>query len=162
MTRLAPLARAVALVAAVVLVVAVTTRHVELMPDLVLVLVVAWGLLRGPLVGAVAGLAGGWLLDLVPPGSELLGGQALVYAAAGLLAGRFRAEGPVSAPRVAVVALAASVVVEGAGALRALVVSAPVDPALVGLRCLLTATAAALLVPVVVRAERAVLRRRYG
>jgi rod shape-determining protein MreD len=162
MTRLVPVARAVALLAAVLLVVALAARHLAPVPDLVLVLVVAWGLLRGPVVGAVAGLAAGWLLDLVPPGSEVLGQQALVYAAAGLLSGRFRVEGPVAAPRVAIVALAAAGLVEGVGVVRALAVSAPVDLALVGLRCLLTATVAALLVPVVVRAERAVLRRRFG
>ncbi len=162
MTRLAPLVRAAALVAAVVLVVALAARHVAPVPDLVLVLVVGWALLRGPVAGALAGLAGGWLLDLVPPGSSVLGTQALVYAAAGLLAGRFHAEGPVTAARVAAVALASSLVVGGVGALRALVVSAPVDLALVGLRCLVTATLAAVLVPLVVRAERAVLRRRFG
>ncbi len=162
MTRLAPPVRVLALVAAAVLAVALTARHLAPVPDLVLVLVVAWGLLRGPVLGALAGLAAGWLLDLVPPGSALLGAQALTYAVAGLLAGRFRAPGPAPAPRVALVALAAAVVVEGAGVLRALAVSAPVDPALVGLRCLLTATTAALLVPLVVRAERAVLRRRFG
>lgn len=162
MTRLAAPARAVVLLVAVLAVVALAARHLAPVPDLVLVLVVAWALLRGPVVGAVAGLAAGWLLDLVPPGSGLLGVQALTYAAAGLLAGRFRVEGPVPAVRVGLVALGAAVLVEGVGALRALVVSAPVDPALVGLRCLLTATVAAAVVPVVVRAERAVLRRRYG
>jgi rod shape-determining protein MreD len=162
MTRLAPLGRATVLVAAVVLVVALSARHLTPVPDLVLVLVVAWALLRGPVVGGLAGLAAGWLLDLVPPGSGLLGLQALTYAAAGMLAGRYRAEGPVPAARVAVVTLAASMLVEGLGALRALAVSAPVDPALLGLRCLLTATVAAAVVPVLVRAERSVQRRRYG
>jgi rod shape-determining protein MreD len=162
MTRLAPLARAVAVTAAVLLVVALAARHVAPVPDLVLVLVVAWALLRGPLVGGVAGLGAGWLLDLVPPGSALLGTQALTYAAAGVLAGRFAGEGPVAAPRVGLVALSAAVLVEGVAALRALAVSAPVDLTMLGLRCLLTATVAAALVPLVVRAERAVLRRRYG
>ena len=162
MIRAAPLARALALVAAVVLVVALAARHLAPVPDLVLVLVVAWALLRGPVVGALGGLAAGWLLDLVPPGSGLLGAQALTYAAAGLLAGRFRVEGPVPAARVALVTLAASVLVEGVAALRALAVSAPVDPELLGLRCLLTATVAAAVVPILVRAERSVLRRRYG
>ncbi len=162
MTRLAAPARVVALLAAVLAVVALSARHLAPVPDLVLVLVVAWALLRGPLVGGVAGLAAGWLLDLVPPGSGLLGAQALTYAAAGLLAGRFRSEGPVPAARVGLVALAASVLVEGVGALQALAVSAPVDPGLLGLRCLLTATLAAALVPLVVRAERSVLRRRFG
>ena len=97
------------------------------MPDLVLVLVVAWALLRGPVAGAAVGLAAGWLLDLVPPGSAHLGVQALTYAAAGAFAGRARIEGPVAAPRVALVALGASAVVEGVGVLGALAVGAPVD-----------------------------------
>ncbi len=162
MTRLAAPARGLAVLVAVVAVVALSARHLAPVPDLVLVLVVAWALLRGPVVGGLAGLAAGWMLDLVPPGSGLLGAQALTYAAAGLLAGRFRSEGPVPAARVGAVALAASVLVEGVGALQALAVRAPVDPVLLGLRCLLTATVAAALVPLVVRAERSVLRRRYG
>ncbi|QIM21253.1 hypothetical protein G7075_09100 [Phycicoccus sp. HDW14] len=46
--------------------------------------------------------------------------------------------------------------------LRALTVRAPVDLPEVGVLCLLTATVAALLVPLVVGAERAVVRRRFG
>ncbi len=155
-------ARGAALVAAVVLAVTLGARHVAPVPDLVVVLVVAWALWRGPVAGAVAGLAGGWVLDLVPPGAEVLGMHALTYAVAGLLAGRFRVEGPVAAPRVAVVALGASVVVVGAGVLQALAGRAPVDLLDAGLRCLLTATVAALVVPLVVGAERLVLRRRFG
>ncbi len=155
-------ARGAALVAAVVLAVTLGARHVAPVPDLVVVLVVAWALWRGPAAGAVAGLAGGWVVDLVPPGAEVLGVHALTYAAAGLLAGRFRVEGPVAAPRVAVVALGASLVVVGAGVLQALAGRAPVDPVDAGLRCLLTATVAALVVPFVVGAERLVLRRRFG
>ena len=51
MTRLAAPARLVALLAAVLAVVALSARHLAPVPDLVLVLVVAWALLRGPLVG---------------------------------------------------------------------------------------------------------------
>jgi rod shape-determining protein MreD len=162
MSRVAVPLRVLAVVVAVLAVVGLAARHVAPVPDLVLVLVVAWALLRGPVVGGVAGLGAGWLLDLAPPGSGLLGAQALTYAAAGVLAGRFRVEGPVPAPRVGLVALVASLLVEGVGAVQALAVSAPVDPALLGLRCLLTATVAAALVPLVVRAERSVLRRRFG
>ncbi|QKE85316.1 hypothetical protein [Arthrobacter sp. NEB 688] len=154
--------RGVVLVVAAVLLAALAARHVRPVPDLVAVLVVAWALWRGPVAGAVAGLAGGWALDLVPPGSGLLGMHALAYAGAGLLVGMLRVEGPVGAPRVAGAALVVSGVVEGVDVVRALSVQAPVDLAEVALRVLLTATAAALLVPLVVRAERAVLRRRFG
>ncbi|GGL26929.1 rod shape-determining protein MreD [Phycicoccus endophyticus] len=156
------LLRALALLAAVVLAVTLAARHVAPVPDLLLVLVVAWALWRGPVAGLLAGLAGGWVLDVVPPGGGLLGAHALVYAAAGALAGRWRVEGPVAAPRVAAVALAAAVVVEGLAVVRALAVSAPVSLLDVAVRCLLTASAAALAVPLVVGAERAALRRRFG
>lgn len=159
---LAAVLRGLAVLLAVLLVVTLGARHVAVLPDLALVLVVAWALLRGPVTGAAVGLAAGWLLDLVPPGSAHLGLQALAYAAAGALAGRARLEGPVAAPRVALVALGAAAVVEGVGVVAALAVSAPVDLAAVLVQCLLTATVAAVVVPLVVAAERGLTRRRYG
>ena len=156
------LLRVAALVAAVLFTVTLGARDVAPVPDLVLVLVVAWALFRGPVAGGTAGLVGGWVLDLVPPGAAVLGVQALAYAAAGVLAGRFRHAGPVAAPRVAGVALLAGGVVQAVEVLRALAVSAPVDGPAVLVRLLLTATLAAVVVPLVVGAERAVLRRRYG
>ena len=158
----AALLRGLSVLVAVLLVVTLGARHVSLVPDLVLVLVVGWALLRGPVAGAAVGLAAGWLLDVVPPGSTHLGVQALTYAVAGAVAGRARLEGPVAAPRVALVALGASVVVEGVGVLGALAVSAPVDLPAVVVQCLLTATVAAVVVPLVVAAERGLVRRRYG
>jgi rod shape-determining protein MreD len=160
--RLALVLRGPAVLVAVLLVVVLGARHVPVVPDLVLVLVVAWALLRGPLAGAAVGLAAGWLLDLVPPGSAHLGVQALTYAAAGALAGRAHLEGPVAAPRVALVALGASALVEGVGVLGALAVGAPADLGAVLVQCLLTATVAALVVPLVVSAERGLARRRFG
>ncbi|WP_051750313.1 hypothetical protein [Phycicoccus jejuensis] len=162
MRPLGLLARTALLVLAAVLLAALAARHVRPVPDLVAVLVVGWALWRGPVAGALAGLAGGWALDLVPPGADLLGLHALVYAGAGLLAGRLRVEGPVGAARVAGTALVVSGLVEGADVLRALSVRAPVDLGEVVVRVLLTATVAALVVPLVVRAERAVVRRRFG
>lgn len=53
-------------------------------PDLVLLVVVAAALLHRPSTGLLVGLAGGWLLDLVPPGAQPLGAGALLYAAVGL------------------------------------------------------------------------------
>ena len=158
----APLLRAAALLAAVLLGVTLAARHVAPAPDLVLVLVVAWALLRGPAAGAAIGLGAGWLLDVVPPGSTHLGVLALTYAGAGWLAGRARVEGPVAAPRVAAVAFAASLVVEGVAVVGALGVGAPVAPGGVVVSCLLTATTAAVVVPVVAAAERGLVRRRYG
>ena len=162
MAPLAVIVRAVAVLVAVLLLVTTGARHLAPVPDLVLVLVVAWALLRGPVAGAAVGLAAGWLVDLVPPGSAHLGTQALTYALAGALAGRARVEGPVAAPRVALVALGASAVVEGVGLLAALAVRAPVDLGSVAVQCLLTATVAALVVPLVVGAERRIAQRRFG
>ena len=58
--------------------------------DLVLLVVAAAALLHGPSTGVLVGLAGGWLVDLVPPGAEPLGATALSYAAAGALLGLAR------------------------------------------------------------------------
>ncbi len=155
-------ARVLALLSAVLLVVALASRRLSPVPDPVLVLVVAWALLRGPVAGAAAGLAGGWLLDLAPPGASTLGVAALAYAAAGALAGRARTEGPVGAPRVAVTALAAAVLVQGVAVVVALADNAEVDLVDIGLGALLSATVAGVVVPLVARVERAHVRRRYG
>lgn len=162
MTLLAVPVRALSVLAAVLLVVTLGARGLSPVPDLALVLVVAWALLRGPLVGAAAGLGTGWLVDLVPPGATHLGVTALAYAGAGFLAGRARVEGPVAAPRVALVALGAALLVEGVDVVRALAVGAPVGLSEVAVRCLLTATVAAVVVPVVVAAERGAVRRARG
>ncbi|MBR7744503.1 rod shape-determining protein MreD [Phycicoccus sp. BSK3Z-2] len=156
------LVRGLALVLAALAAATLGARGVAVGPDLVVVLVVAWGLFRGPWAGAAAGLAGGWVVDLVPPGAEPLGAHALAYAVAGLLAGRLRHAGPTPAPRVAGVTLLGAAVVEAVEVLRALTLGAPVDLAPLAVRVLLTATVAAVLVPVVVGAERAAVRRRYG
>ncbi len=58
--------------------------------DLVLLVAVAAGLTHGPGTGGLVGLAGGWLLDLVPPGGDPLGATALTHLAAGVLAGAMR------------------------------------------------------------------------
>jgi rod shape-determining protein MreD len=78
-------------------------------PDLVIIVVGAAALLRGPWAGAGMGLAGGWLLDLVPPGAEPLGGSALVYAGVGALLGmsrRYVVASPVALPVAPLLALA--------------------------------------------------------
>lgn len=56
-------------------------------PDLVVLVVAAVALLHRPSTGMLAGLLGGWLLDVVPPGAEPLGATALTYALVGLLLG---------------------------------------------------------------------------
>lgn len=56
-------------------------------PDLVVLAVAAAALLHRPSTGLLVGLAGGWLLDLVPPGATPMGASALTYAAVGYLLG---------------------------------------------------------------------------
>jgi len=78
-------------------------------PDLVLVAVAGTALLRGPWAGAGMGLAGGWLLDVVPPGAEPMGASALTYAAVGALLGlsrRYVAASPVVLPLAPLAAVA--------------------------------------------------------
>ena len=134
------------------------SRLASVTPDLVLPVVVAGALLRGPTGGALLGLAGGWVVDLVPPGAPVLGTDALVYAAVGLLAGAGRREGQTSVAWVALVGLAASAAAEAARLVLALLSGAGVDwPELV-LRTALTALLCATAVPVLVRLSH-VLRR---
>lgn len=59
-------------------------------PDLVVLVVSVAALVRGPATGILVGLAGGWLVDLVPPGAAPAGGSALVLAAVGALVGLLR------------------------------------------------------------------------
>src|SRR5690606_39125734 len=86
-TVLAAVTRAVLLLAAVLLPSALPPASQLPRADLVLVVVAAAALVHGPTTGLLTGLAGGWLLDLVPPGAEPLGAGALVYAAVGVLLG---------------------------------------------------------------------------
>lgn len=100
-------------VAALLLLVAVTAQ-VSMLPglsvagvtcDLVLIVVVASALSRGPEFGAVAGFAGGLLLDVVPPADHAAGRWALALALAGYVAGLLRREtsaGPVGVALVVV------------------------------------------------------------
>lgn len=83
--------RWLALVAAVVMVVALQIgglRHIRMFgvyPELMVVVVCSVALHRGPVIGVVAGLFLGLIVDL--PGGHLIGLSAIGYAAAGLIAG---------------------------------------------------------------------------
>ncbi len=57
-------------------------------PDLVLVVVVGIALVLGPSGGAVAGFAGGLMLDTVPPAVGAIGRWALILCLVGWIAGR--------------------------------------------------------------------------
>jgi rod shape-determining protein MreD len=59
-------------------------------PNLVLLVVVAAGLTRGPEVAAVLGFVGGMAIDLVPPADHVAGRWALALVVVGYLAGLVR------------------------------------------------------------------------
>jgi rod shape-determining protein MreD len=131
-------------------------------PDMVLPVVVAAALLGGPVHGALVGLGAGWVVDLCPPGTPVLGTTALLYAAAGAAAGLLRRQGSAAAllPGAATAAAAATV------AAARLAAEAMTTGAVAGLgqpllRVLLTAALGAVLAPPIMRAERELVRRRF-
>lgn len=74
--------------------------------DLVLIVVVGLALSGGPVFGAVAGFAGGVLLDVVPPADHTAGRWALALALAGYVAGLARRETPAGPVAVALTVVA--------------------------------------------------------
>lgn len=153
--RLIPrlVARAVLLLAGVLLPVLLPDA-LPSRPDLVLVVVAAAALIHGPSTGALMGLGGGWLLDLVPPGGGPLGATALAYLAAGALVGTARRYAAWS-PLVPFVATGAALV--GLLALRAVTSAAGFGRAEVtqlGWTLLISMVGVVLLLPVLVRLER--------
>lgn len=123
-------------------------------PDLVLVVVAAAALIHGPVTGALVGLGGGWLLDLLPPGSGPLGATALAYLVVGALIGTVRRYADWS-PVLPLLATAAGLV--ALLALRGVTSAAGVgraEVAQLGWTLLVTMVAAVLLLPGLVRLER--------
>lgn len=131
----------------------------RVLPDLVLPVVVAGALLGGPSRGALLGLAAGWLVELLPPGSAVLGLTALLYAAAGLVAGAGRREGRAPFGWVPVVMAAAVGVVLAGRVVHAVVAGATFDGARGGVWAGTTVAAGAVTVPLLVQAERALRAR---
>ncbi|WP_457255684.1 rod shape-determining protein MreD [Pedococcus sp. P5_B7] len=150
--------RSLALLLAAVTSVVLSARTQLALPDLVLPVVVAGALWVGPSRGAILGLAGGWLVDLMPPGSAVLGTAALLYAAAGLVAGAGRREGQSPFGWIATVGAAAAVVVTTGRLAVAALTGAPVQWPVVGAELLLTVVLCAVLVPVLVRCEQRLAR----
>lgn len=154
MSAPAGLLRALLVLVAALALAVVGSRTPVLLPDLVLPVVVAGALLSGTSGGLLLGLAAGWVVDLVPPGAAVLGTGALAYAACGLLAGAGRREGVVPWGWVAAVGAAASAVLATCRVAVAVATGAPVSVAAVGGSFLLTAGVCAVVVPLLVRAER--------
>jgi rod shape-determining protein MreD len=154
--------RVLALVLAALVMVILGARGVTTAPDLVLPVVVAGALLAGPSRGALLGLGAGWVVDLVPPGSPVLGSAALLYAVGGLVAGAGRREGETPMAWVAAVVLGAAAAVALGRVALALLAAAPVGWGDVAVRWGLTTTCAVVAVPLLVRAERALVRRHLA
>ncbi|EAP99628.1 hypothetical protein JNB_05654 [Janibacter sp. HTCC2649] len=154
--------RGALLLVGAVLAVTLGARHLAPLPDLVLVVVASAALRSGPRAGLATGLVGGWLLDLLPPGSPVLGTQALLYAVCGLLLGLARRPGQVSLVWVVAVVAGAGCGLESVRALIALAQGVPVDGASSLGRVLATATVALVVVPLVTAVERHAEQRRFA
>lgn len=154
--------RGVLLLVGAVLAVTVSARQLAPLPDLVLVVVASAALRSGPRAGLVTGLFGGWLLDLLPPGSAVLGTQALLYAVCGLGLGLARRAGHVSLVWVVAVIAAAGCGLELVRAGLAMAQGVPVDVASSLGRVLATATVALVVVPLVTAVERRAEQRRFA
>lgn len=148
------------LVLAALATVTLGSRPGDVVPDLVLPVVVAGALLRGASGGLLLGLLAGWLVDLMPPGSAVLGSSAFVYAAAGLLAGAARREGVAPLGWVGLVAVAATAAVEAGRLCIAVLAGAPVDWSVLGMRAAATAILCALATPLLVRSHHRLLPGR--
>lgn len=162
MTLAGALTRTALLLLGAVLGVTLAARHLAPLPDLVLVVVASAALRAGPRPGLLVGLGGGWLLDLLPPGSAVLGTQALLYAVCGLAVGSLRRPGPVPVVWVAAVIAGAAAGLEIARAGLALAQGVPVDVVPSALRVLATATVGLVVVPLVTAVERRSERRRFA
>ena len=133
-----------ALVAAALVVQAVVFRYVSVdgvVPNLVLVIVIAAGIARGPQFASVLGFCAGILLDLAPPADHVAGRWALALVAVGYVAGLMRQDTRASASTVVATVATSSLVGTSVYALSGIVlgdaVSGAGDLARVGLVALL-------------------------
>jgi rod shape-determining protein MreD len=94
-------------------------------PDLVLLVVVAIGLAHGSEVGLVLGFGAGLLLDLAPPADHYAGRWALALMAVGYVAGRLASSGHLRVGQWLPVAAAASFFGTSVFALTGLVLRDP-------------------------------------
>ena len=154
--------RSALLLVGAVLAVTLGARQLAPLPDLVLVVVASAALRSGPRAGLVTGLAGGWLLDLLPPGSSVLGTQALLYAACGFVVGLARRPGRVSLVWVVAVIAGAGFGLEAVRALLALAEGVPVGGVSSLARVVATATVGLVLMPLLNVVERHAEQRRFA
>jgi rod shape-determining protein MreD len=151
------MAAALVFVALIVQVTMINRLPFAVVPDLVLLVVIALAVTQGPAAGAVIGFCAGFAADLMPPSHHLLGQYALVMCVTGYAAGRGGEHAPMLT--AAICAIVAPVVGIGLGALLG-------DPG-IGAHALhtswpRTAVANLLAVPIVVWAVTALYRGRRG
>ncbi|NNG39481.1 rod shape-determining protein MreD [Flexivirga sp. ID2601S] len=152
------LLRTVWLLAAALLAATVLPRFV-VAPDLVVLVVVAVALRAGATVGALTGLAAGWLVDLVPPGGLPLGATGLMYAVIGAAIGLAQSSFRVSALLPALSAGAASAVIQVVRAGLTIYQGRAVDWPVAAATVVCTAVVGALLVPPLIHWERRLAQR---
>jgi len=97
-------------------------------PNLVLLVVVASGLVRGPELAALLGMLGGLALDLVPPADHTAGRWALALVLVGFLAGSVRRDAGRSTLLALVTVAAGSFVGTSLFALSGMVLRDPAVP----------------------------------
>ena len=103
-------------------------------PNLVLLVVVAAALSRGPELAAVLGFVGGLALDVVPPADHVAGRWALALVLVGYLAGRVRDDAGRSTVAALATVLACSFVGTSVFALSGMLLQNPGVPAAEALR----------------------------
>jgi rod shape-determining protein MreD len=103
-------------------------------PNLVLLVVVAAGLTRGPELATVLGFVGGTAIDLVPPSDTVAGRWALALVVVGYLAGRVRQDSSRSTVGVLVTVAASSFVATSLFALSGMLLRDPAVPVAEALR----------------------------
>lgn len=129
-------------------------------PDLLVLVVVAAGLSAGGVHGALVGACAGLLADLTPPGAGLLGVNALAYAVAGAVSGRwYRSGGRTSDQPMLLALVAAGVAAVLMTAVRLLFALTGQDAQQVAVTCLAAAVTALALGVVVLPGIRALDRR---
>jgi len=128
----------------------------DAVPDLLAPTIVAIGMLRGSLTGAIAGMVGGLLIELAAP-TGTLGVLGLLYLGVGAFAGRYhgRDEATQLIPPIIVAVAAAGAVELGYGVIQGLLGNGLGPAALVG-RVILPGMALTLLLspPVLLVARR--------
>lgn len=134
-------------------------RFEPFVPDLVVPVVVAGALRGGRATGVLLGLCGGWLVDLMPPGTGTFGLTALTYAAAGFVVGSLQASRRHSPALPALAVVGAAALVHAVSLVADLLAARAIDLVSAGLSVLVTGVVGALLVPALVHHEQRLVQR---